>query len=456
MTPSPALTPNILAQLEIDIDPIGGDDTATGVPGSPLKTWREYLRRLCLASAPFLAIVLQAPIQTVSYLNPPPVPANDPIDLTAIQVPGNRCLRIVGGFTATRTGVTLSAVTAANRNANQPWLATADFSAADIGQAMRRGDGACAWIDAHPGANQARVKWPMLPLETTAPLTAPTKTTIAAGNVVSVGDFFAVQIAGGEIFSPSIGALPEVVTGFGSKGSGLVLFQFFHVVATSRNNETLCLRGSAATCIEFDQCSFDAKVDLDPGDGAAVFSNCCFRGDLNSQGAGNTFLFGGGTSGVVRVSVFISGLVDGDFQMAATGVLGVQSGTRITLACLCDTTFIQIQQFGFGRFGPEIQLYGLTQLWGPTVGANGTINIEPGAVLYLVNVGVGNLHVYLTIAGAAIHMGGNATAFPIVPATGAFGASTALTVANFDTAIGGGGFGGYATDGIGTYMVPSP
>jgi len=427
--PGSPLTPNILSQPSIFIDRVNGSDSNGGTTAlTPLKTWREYWKRMSLAAVPFLAIFLQAD-QAVQYLDTLTAAdarvTSDPVFLSGYCINNQRLLTIRGTFKEERAS-TFTAATQHVLGGNVPFQATDPTVvswATDVGKIVLQAGPKAFLVDKDLGAGAARFSQPM----TDADVFFAALTTITVG-AYQMGTY------------TSIITSDLCVSGGGQAFAGEVRFDKF-AFGDGSNEVAPTVNAPLSGVITFTQCIFHDYVSA----GHDVWmQNCWFGlgfGSVFAASSDNAIILGGShdPAGFFTLSGGI--IVDGNFYLKSPTSVFTIIPARIGLLALLDNAALNLQ-FGTTMLF-KIYAFGARSIWGNTAAASVFISNNGSSFIW---GGAGFVVADCPIVGAQVSNDKfGATSFPFDPAGPGFAAAAATTLANIAAAPPG-GYGGTLAD----------
>jgi hypothetical protein len=381
-----------LAQLNWEISALTGNDEATGLPGAPLKTYGELLRRWGTNRPPF------PNDGTVNVAILDSLPATDPI--TIIPVTG----RIVFTGTLVPTGapVVVAAYTPKNKATGAKSLLTVAgkvWAPVTLFHDTTVAGGASFWVNTNNGAGVAAITEPFaVPV-----IIFPTRAVPAPGDSIQ-------QMTPPTIF------LNHARNGGQFLGTA-VAFNSFLIQTVDQGEAVLGSGCVLAECALTNQASVLGSNDNESEN--PFFTSCYFPAS-----------FGGGS--FVGRGSFFGGAVDGINEFF--------EGTAFDFDCLVLSRFHQTgnitvgtaffagwndDSVGTGSFrGCVVQANagGAASVWG-----TGTLTCSGGYQLRARATAVASL-----LLTGGIQLDGVATGSTFVPATGLWGAPVASTPANVD------------------------
>lgn len=441
--------PAALLQANWYIDPVAGKDTNDGkTAATAIKTNAEFSRRIGAYQLPGIKIGMQ-----VHYLGDMPTDGTDQLNLeTFISL--NGYIRFSGLVTTVHTG-TISAVTAPNPSTNTPasltdslGLAWAPYLYHRIDITAGTGIGLIGWADLDLGAGRLRTN-PMSILNSPLGLAPSTPGT------PSIGDTYSVR----KLSNLSIGNVAVNVGNYDPADPNflVVVFENFTITGDISSGADV-LQYAGNVIYNTVGCSIPIGISDTSTSGSAgvgrVYTNCQF-GNFNIIFPGASTFFEGG---ICQGS--LNGINTGSFQVfAGNGEFsnGFMFASTATFYCSGGSSIFQgINSVSFFDAGiaagqPPIQVGSVPgntanggtlviegSLWGSgnngtclSVGAGSTVTVVSGAIL--------------TMAGAAdFSLAGATTGRAWNESLGGYTAALNCTWANFNLALGGGGFGGNA------------
>lgn len=356
---------------------------------------------------------------------------SDPVVLspTVNDPSGNGILNLIGTPVTVATGFTLAVTQAKNRAANQRWEIQANgqpggFWAPYVGLLVHDTTQNCFfWVDADLGGGVALITEPMSPADPLNP--------IATMVPPVTGDSFSI-LAPTKAFMPVF--LPITASGTTSFVSHMWMVG---------PNDGFGLFGSTVTSnLYVVESRFDSFFVGGAPTSDFIGLNCMFQGGLGiSEGE----LF----AGSVNKPGGFSGLtIEAGFPVLLDADIAIDNFMSVSGTCVIGTAYLGLNDSGGtlnipNAFTPgqgtlvistNAGFYGPGQVWGPVAfaihGGGALLSDEPWATA-LLNTGA------TTLDGS-----GNASAYD--SGTGLWHAGRAITPANLDLAVGGGGFGGTA------------
>jgi hypothetical protein len=358
---------------------------------------------------------------------------NDPIFLSAnMGTPtGSGTIAINGSPVQVGAG-TLNVAQAKNKATGARWHilangAPANFWAPFVGYLVHDTTQDCYfWVDEDLGGGVALITEPLGPHDSTT-LNPPMVTPVN-------GDAFVV-LRPTKLFMPYV--MPQVASGTTPYIQGVWL--------TSAPGPFGLFNQLLANFAFFAESRMDGYVTNLGPEADVIFTNCLFRGGANlCQGTviGGAFHMPGGFSGL---SIGAGGLVLLDGDVCVEDFLGAGGNLVFGTAYLSPAADIPRTDYQPGLacsvvISQNAGFYGAGTLWGP-----GAIHIHPAGY-----GGVeGTTFTAAYLCAGALALDGQATASAYDTATGLWHPGRALTPANLDLAVAGGGFGGIAYGALG-------
>lgn len=421
---------NIITGPTWNVDPVNGSDANTGLPGSPVKTWRGLLSKWGTNA------ILQPTggTMTVTFLNSQP-DRSDPVNLEDLIVADGCAVIIKGTPTTTHTG-SFTAVSPINRAANQAWQATDSALAtswtANVGIASRLrvpsgpNAGNVLWVAKDLGSKQARLAAPL----------APNDWLYGAGSMgsISVSDPYVVETLT-SIYVGECAPYASAVTGASTYPH--VTFRDL-MIGEGQPGAVMNLDG---TCdLNFEGCAVDCSLEAIVANGSSGvnFIDCCLSGDEISSGLLINFWGGlviGGTA--VGSAGFFNGqvYVDADCLFQAS---------VLSVGCLVGGTFGFFDSMSVGVQVSSFALFKHNTIVGSSIYGQG--NAQYGVAL---SAGsnfncTGSTVPTVTGTSGDFQMNGSTTACAWNPQGNFWTSGINCTWANLAAAISAGGFGGTA------------
>jgi len=275
------------------IDPVTGNDHAAGnTPGSALKTYAEFQRRVGTKTLTPTELLLN-----INIMND--LPPSDPITFRNIVGRGHSA-NISGQEKVLATG-TLTGATDKDRSTNTPWQVTdtsvvlSDYIAKKIVITSGQGAGSGAWILRDMGSDTVHVsEW--YTEQTFFDGTTFQSEPPATGSTYKVVDYTAVSLGATEVgYEETLGVYQEEFDWWAPVG-GLII-QRVHVLNDFDNGTVTTLfpkpMFSSETIGGFAHTIIDNNVIVPPGTFNAGAVNCLFRGTVEVNNGGRLFASGG-------------------------------------------------------------------------------------------------------------------------------------------------------------------
>jgi hypothetical protein len=397
------------------IDPVAGDDANDGLTsGTPVQHYAEVVRRW-QTTAPVLG-----QDTTITFLDDQP-DTTDPVVLQSQQGQGTGTTTIQGGLKAQTGGMgTFTAVTVRNRATGARWQITdgskaANFWAAYVGMFVHDTTAdAWFWVVEDLGGASAIITEPMA-----SAIGNPTPAQV----VISNGDSY-------EIFAP--------------------------IRVNLVRNDAMTKSGSAPVVNQIWAFGAPFTASLDSL-GGLFLAECridSFWDSTEIQNIANCYLFGVAfrgsyiAGGIITFELSVAGgapnVIDGDCLVMAPA-LGINGVLTVGAAYFANSLDVpNMNSLGDGQamlIVSDGALYGTAALWGPAA-----ISVHTGG-----DVGyVAPTAVSAFLQAGAMTIDGSGTASNYDPGTGLWASGIAITPANLDLAVGGGGFGGVAYGALGS------
>lgn len=388
---------------------------------TPIRTFREVLKRWGTATPTLYQNT------DFFFLSDQP-DFNDPIFLMPnMGTPGaSGSLNITGSPVQVAAG-TLNVQQAKNKATGARWQilangAPGNFWAPYVGFLVHdTTQNAFFWVDEDLGGGVALITEPLGPTD----INTPNPTQIAPAN----GDAFVV-LRPSKVFMP----LMNAVIGSGTTPYLQNLWVTSAPGSFGLFNQFLTNFAFCSTC------RFDGYLTNVGPESDIIMTNCLLRGGLNiCQGTlvGGAIHKPGGFSGF-NVTNGGSVLVDGDIYvedyLGAGGNLVVGSA-YFGVAAECPPLNIQPGASCSIAISPDASYYGIGTVWGP-----GAIHVHPAAFMGVASTTFTAAY----LCTGPLLLDGQAVASAYDLATGLWHPNRALTPANLDLAVAGGGFGGVA------------
>jgi len=422
------------------VDSVSGSDSASGAVGAPLQTFSALIDRVAPGGT-----FWQVPQTTTVTL------LNDllPTDLVALRVrllnganlkivpganinadPGGSGMKLfsaASSFTATRTKnpTTTPGIFWGGTDAGANWTNALHLLVHDTTT------GAYFWVNKNEGAGVARFSEPVtMPAIGSAPLTAPTKVAFSGQTdaytvLQPLKTYFSSVVVESEALGP--GGAKGVLYVDGMWNQRAALFEAMNMVFEPIGTFVAC----------FSRCRFDNLVDYI---GSPVFSNCSFNGGHQCEGGSFAILCGESTQSSWAITGAPYGFIDGGHIITISFISFNMGSTRLGDVGFDVSSTLQVGSVDFpGKLNIEAQLYGVAQLWGNIA----SLLVRQGSTIVYPSASTSAASIP---ACASVRLGGNTSAVPQNPTTGAYGTSATLTFVNIDTAFVSGGFGGFAQD----------
>jgi len=431
--------PTEVGVSSITVDPVNGNDGATGSASAPIKTNAELARR-----------INNIPIKqslTVTYTSYPP--ATDPLALDLRIEQGSS--QVVVTFQAPPLTVkksgTIGAVTARNRSTNTPWGFSdtgAAFDASDIGQRILIPSGPRAGTRTFAAkllsATSLRTSEWVLPDFTPAGLFTTPITPAAT-------DPYQILTAPGSMVVDHVKVSANKTSIFPSEP--LVRFLDFDFSPADSNAINKFVRDTAA--ISFGNCRFTGSYFV-LVDASSDINNTWYY--LIACEVDSTMLAVGASVGDVSISSYLDaclclgdiGAVNGASMALSQAtlvqgkhVVGETGGTIIPEDCgVMDWGQFAGTAGGFtayrrGNINLQFALYGISGMWGTSASA-GTVGVDiiDGSRLMYTD----GTKFFVTGAAGDFRLGGRTTGASYRTATGTFSENIPTTWANLTGAVG--------------------
>jgi len=448
--PAP-ITPDIRFQAAIFIDPanVSGNasDANDGVSLlTPLRTYREYWRRMMTASyaAGISRVTLGTSTQQRITLMSD-CPDTDPI-FADMWIPAGSTWTVAGAVTVVRTGGRFTAFSY-SPPANQPlWITDAanGFAASDRGRLLvDTTRGAVQWVQQIRSATQIESSQPFAPIADPAFLfTVPTMIAEANGDAYEIHELTSCLL--GDFHIDGLAA--DSATG---AGAGVAcIYRLWGRLRNTPPEEDLVFHGTASFALV--ESKFDAFTGAE-GTGAIVtvlncffFNECVSANDATMYivGGFSYFGYGAGRGGFIHIdgnAAFVNRAIQSGAGRVSLGL--VQMNEDVTHPG--NGAYFDFRSMSNCAYAdPLPSYYGQAALWGTTPQATQFFLLNAGSIVRVFDPATFAAEVTLT--SARVVLGGLTSLPPFLPASGAYAAPAGYkttTPANFNPAAPG-GFGG--------------
>jgi hypothetical protein len=411
-------------QAAWDIDPLLGNDGNAGSPGAPLKTFAEYTRRLGTNEP----ILKQS--TTIRFLSSQPDNTDPVVFRPRIQ---NGAIVTIQGVPTVLATISLGGVVAKNRATAQLLEATLGASGAQGLLLANTTHASRAWVYTPVAGTTFHLSQPLAPVAmpigfSATPAEVDTWANLDSVQILQLPDVNLIQV------EPIFEELNASIT------PGVLLYQLHSKSFGPLPTFDSTFINNFVTAVE---CSFQRAVSVHGApniDSPFIQTNCYFNYLFAQRQDGSDTqlsLFGGAIAKGLGCSSFLGdadlilgGLADVDGNLAQFGLVYID--TANILKVRGPTQFATL-------------FYGSAALWGP-----GTLNGQGSARMGYTGSAVS---IFLLTGGMQLNGAATAQAYSTAAGVGTWNGPRALSAAQLDATVAGGGFGGQAINPGGASIV---